>query len=132
MPPGVRRHQYLSLRIWTLGGREFELHIHSSKTIAELHHAVRKLTHQNGQFDLLHHGMGAIFGFSKDYGSAEWVALQHKTLHNLHVRNGSGMQLLAIDHMLDEYGDEIPALISDNDSASWSGEEIVHRDTCGA
>ena len=122
MPTGFGPHRDLSLRIWTLGGQQFALRIHSSKTVNNLRRAVRRLTKKQGQFDLVHSKKGATFGTDNDFGSAECRAVRQKTLRQLHIRSGNDIQILAVPPQIDSDGEELPWLLSDS-----SDDEIPCR-----
>ena len=121
MPAGTRPGRVLELIVVTMGGKEYVLKICNSSTTDGLRHRVRKLTGITGNFDLIHHKMGPVFGCTKDFGTPEYKILQKKRLCNLRVQNGSVINIVMESPRLDADGDEIPALVSSSDS----GDEPV-------
>ena len=117
MPAGTRPGRVLELIVVTMVGNQYMLYISNSSTAARLHHRVRKLTGILGSFDIIHHTMGAVFGFNKDFGTLEYAILQRKQLRNLGVRDGSVITTVTIPPDLDSDGDEIPALVSSESEA---------------
>ena len=117
MPAGTRPGRVLELIVVTMAGNQYMLYISNSSTAARLHHRVRKLTGILGSFDLLHHTMGAVFGFNKDFGTLEYAILRRTQLRNLGVRDGSVITTVTIPPDLDSDGDEIPALVSSESEA---------------
>ena len=67
MPAGTRPGRVLELIVVTMAGNQYVLYISNSSTAARLHHRVRMLTGILGSFDIIHHTMGAVFGFNKVY-----------------------------------------------------------------
>ena len=116
MPAGTRPGRVLELIVVTMGGNQYVLYISNSSTAARLHHRVRKLTGILGSFGILHHTMGAAFGFDQDFGTSEYAILQRKQLRNLGVRDGSVITIVKRPPSLDSDGDEIPALVSSSES----------------
>ena len=98
------------------GGNQYVLYISNTSTAARLHHRVRKLHGILGSFDILHHTMGAVFGFDEDFGTSEYAILQRKQLRNLGVRDGSVITIVKRPPSLDSDGEEIPTLVSSSES----------------
>ena len=117
MPAGTRPGQVLELTVVTMGGNQYVFYIRNTSTAARLHHRVRKLTGILGSFDIIHHTMGAVFGFDKDFGTLEYAILRRTQLRNLGVRDGSVITTVTRPPSLDSDGDEIPALVSSESEA---------------
>ena len=101
----------------TVGGELHYLKINSSSTVAKLYHAVRKFIQSSGSFDLVHDKMEAVFGYVDDYGSREYAVIQQKKLCNLRIRNDSVVTVVEYANVLDDDGEEIPALVSSDSNA---------------
>ena len=78
-----------------MGGDSLELRISSSKTVRQSRHAVRRLTNENGAFDIVPMDKPDItFGFEKDFGTKEYFTVQSRKLCNLRLRNGSAIMIV--------------------------------------
>ena len=113
----TRPGQVLELTVVTMGGNQYVLYIRNTSTVARLRHRVRKLTGILGSFDIIHHTMGAVFGFDKDFGTPENAILRRTQLRNLGIRDGSVITTVTRPPSLDSDGDEVLALVSSESEA---------------
>lgn len=125
MPTGTRPFRPLSLHVVNLGGEQLELRISSEKRVRHLHHAVRKLTKETGEFNIVHNKWGTIFGLVADFGSTEWRKANKRKLCNLRVRTGDTISMTVLAPRVDTDGNDMPPLCSDSESL----ESTTSRDT---
>ena len=64
---------------------------------------------------MIHQNKGAIFGLEADYGSQEYFKRHRTKLYRLHIKSDEVIQVILHQNVLDDEGDEIPALVSDSE-----------------
>jgi len=127
MPRGTRPSRTLLLYIRTMGGQQFELALSSSKTVRDLRRAVKKLTKEEGPFDLVHLDRPDItFGVSDQRGTEEYERDTSRKLCNLRVRTGDAIFLMRCPPTLDSDGDPIPYLLGDSSSSDEENIAVWH------